>query len=161
MGQLALARPAGVSQRCESMVKVGLDLPRGDGPTPPCAMGMADGRVKSTSSAELTDGSHRTSDLGWESDVALEMWIDTDRVPVSVRLAGTIGRATGARLVAVIAELIADGYDDFEVRTAALRVTEPGGDEALINVQRLITESGARVAWNWPSRRDSELMGST
>jgi hypothetical protein len=115
-------------------------------------MGLTDGRAaQPTSTAESIDASHRYSELGWKSDVALEMWIDTDQVPVSVRLTGTIGRATGARLLAVIAELIADGHNDFELRTNAAEVIDAGGAEALHNVQRLISGSGGRVTWDCPA----------
>jgi hypothetical protein len=96
---------------------------------------------------EPNDG-HGCSRLDWESDVALEIWIDTKRVPVTLRLVGTIGRATGARLVTVVAELIADGYNDFELCSAAVDVVEPAGDDALLSVQRLISRSGGRLIWN-------------
>jgi len=97
------------------------------------------------------DSGHGRSDTVWKSDVALEMWIDVERAPVVVRLAGTLGKATAARLVSVVAELVADGYHDFDMQTRDLEVSDTGGAEALMDLQRLITRSGGRVGWEAPT----------
>ncbi len=97
------------------------------------------------------DSGHGRSDMVWKSDVALEMWIDVERAPVVVRLAGTLSKATAARLVSVVAELVADGCHDFAMQTRDLEVSDTAGAEALMDLQRLITRSGGRVGWDAPT----------
>jgi hypothetical protein len=89
-------------------------------------------------------------DAPWRSDVALEMWIDVERCPVVVRLAGRLGGATSNRLVCVVSRLIADGHRDFALQTRDLDVSDTRGAEALMDLQRMITESGGRVLWDGP-----------
>jgi ABC-type transporter Mla MlaB component len=104
-----------------------------------------------TSFGPTPDYGHGRSDTVWKSDVALEMWIDVERAPVVVRLAGTLSKATAARLISVVAQLVADGYHDFEMQTRDLEVSDTGGAEALMDLQRLITRSGGRVGWDAPT----------
>ncbi len=103
------------------------------------------------SSVPTPDHGHGRSDTVWKSDVALEMWIDVERAPVVIRLAGTLSKATAVRLVSVVAELVGDGYHDFELQTRNLEVSDIGGAEALMDLQRLITRSGGRVGWDAPT----------
>jgi anti-anti-sigma regulatory factor len=79
------------------------------------------------------------------------MWIDVERAPVVVRLAGTLSKVTAARLVSVVAELVADGCHDFAMQTRDLEVSDTAGAEALMDLQRLITRSGGRVGWDAPT----------
>ena len=53
----------------------------------------------------------------WKRDVALEISIEVERVPATIRLAGTLDGATAINLIAVVAELIGDGHRDFELKT--------------------------------------------
>jgi hypothetical protein len=84
----------------------------------------------------------------WTRDVALEISIDVERVPSTIRLAGTLDGATAVNLIAVVAELIRDGHRDFELKTSALCVPDAGGVGALNGLQRLVQGSGGRLAWD-------------
>lgn len=81
----------------------------------------------------------------WRTDVALEIWIDVERVPVIIRLAGTLDDATGGNLVSVVEELIADGCRDFELQAPALLVSDHGGIGMLMELQQAVRSSGGRL----------------
>jgi hypothetical protein len=68
-----------------------------------------------------------TTDGAWRDDVALEMWIDVTAGCVAIRLAGVLDDSTGANLVGVVAECVAEGQVDVELGTSALRVKGWGG----------------------------------
>ncbi len=96
------------------------------------------------------------SQSGWRDDVALELWIDVGRRPATIRLAGTLDGTTAVNLVAVVAELIAEGIREFDLHTEALSV--PGADgvgtlrELGLLVQRsggCLTRDGSVVASPW------------
>jgi len=80
-------------------------------------------------------------------DVALELWVDAERNPILVRLAGTLDQATAGNLVPVLDELIADGARSFEFDIRALQVLDTRGADALLNVQRHVHRSGGRFSW--------------
>jgi ABC-type transporter Mla MlaB component len=104
-----------------------------------------------SSFAPTPDSGQGRSDMGWRSDVVLEMWIDVERTPVLVRLAGTLSRATADRLVSVVSELVGNGHHDFDLQARELEVSDTAGAEALMDLQRLITRSGGRVGWDTPT----------
>lgn len=81
----------------------------------------------------------------WSRDVALEMWVDVQQVPINIRLAGTLDEATAADFVAVVEELIADGARDFDLQTCSLRVADTGGMDALMDLHRIVQRSGGRI----------------
>jgi len=83
----------------------------------------------------------------WMEDVALELWVDAERNPILVRLAGTLDQATAGNLVPVLDELIADGARSFEFDIRALQVLDTRGADALLNVQRHVHRSGGRFSW--------------
>ncbi|MGO9457807.1 MAG: hypothetical protein ACLP62_12310 [Acidimicrobiales bacterium] len=82
---------------------------------------------------------------GWHDDVALELWVDAERIPVLVRLAGTLDEATSASLRAVVADLLGSGVRQFEFVTDGLRKVEPGGWAALEAVAGMVERSGGTV----------------
>ena len=85
------------------------------------------------------------SQNGWQEDVALELWVDVSRQPVSVRLAGTLDGSTAVNLVAVVEELIAEGVREFDLQTAGLRVVGPEGAGALEALELLVRRAGGRL----------------
>ena len=87
----------------------------------------------------------RRPEAFWRTDVALELWIDVERVPVVIRLAGTLDRATGGNLASVVDELLADGYRDFELQALALLVSDHGGVGLLMELQQAVRSSGGRL----------------
>jgi hypothetical protein len=83
----------------------------------------------------------------WMEDVTLEVWVDVEHSPILVRLAGTLNQATAINVVPVVKELIPDGGRDIELHTPGLEVPDPGGTEALVELQRLVQHSGGRFTW--------------
>ena len=61
----------------------------------------------------------------WRGDVALELWVEADVVPVRIRLAGRLDATTAANLHDVVGELLADGAREIELCTDGLRVVTP------------------------------------
>ena len=83
-------------------------------------------------------------DRAWRDDVALEMWIDASADPVAIRLAGVLDAATGANLLDVVKDCVAQGQLDFDLDTSALRVDSSG----LMVIDQLLAqvhESGGRL----------------
>lgn len=81
----------------------------------------------------------------WRRDVALELWVDVERSPVLLRLAGTLDAATSRSLVSVVADLIDDGHRDFDLGTDALHAVGPGGSAALVAIEGMVERSGGKV----------------
>jgi hypothetical protein len=86
--------------------------------------------------------------LAWKRDVALEISVDVDRVPATVRLAGMLDGETAANLMALFAELIGEGFVDFELQTSALCVPDECGLSVLNGLQRLIRGSDGNFVWD-------------
>jgi hypothetical protein len=58
--------------------------------------------------------------LSWKREVALEVSVDVERVPVIGRLEGMLDGATAVNLEAVVAELIRGGRRGLKLETSAL-----------------------------------------
>jgi hypothetical protein len=95
--------------------------------------------------AYSTPPCHPHSEAGWRSDAALELWIDVERDPVVIRLAGTLDAATGSNLVSVIQELIDGGSRRFELETSRLSVSGLAGRTLLEEVRRTVQSSGGEL----------------
>ena len=67
-------------------------------------------------------------------DVVLEVWVDVQRSPISIRLSGTLDRGTATNLAALVEELIAEGGHEFKLETPALHLCD-SGVAALAEVQ--------------------------
>ena len=89
---------------------------------------------------ELVDGA-------WRNDVALEMWIDVTSEPVAIRLAGVLDESTGANLLNVVADCVAEGQKDFHLDTSALRICRKGW-QVMERIRRQIHGSGGRMDWD-------------
>jgi hypothetical protein len=83
-------------------------------------------------------------DRAWRNDVALEMWIDATSDPVAIRLAGVLDESTGANLLSVVEDCVAQGQLDFDFDTSALRV-EGSGWQVIERIRAQIHESGGRM----------------
>jgi hypothetical protein len=86
--------------------------------------------------------------VSWKRDVALEISVDVENVPAMILLSGTLDGDTAVNLMALVAELIDEGYRSFELRTSALCVANEPGLEALQGIRRLVQRSGGNIAWN-------------
>jgi hypothetical protein len=90
------------------------------------------------------DAAARVGEPDWHTDVALEMWIDATAHPVSIRLAGVLDSATGANLMHVVEDCMAEGQRDFTFDTAAL-VLDLSGREVLERITDRVHGSGGSV----------------
>ena len=88
------------------------------------------------------------TEAAWKRDVALEMWVDVERVPILIRLEGTLERGTAGSLVSVVQDQILVGGREFELDTSALHVSDAAGFSALKALARLVSESGGRLRWD-------------
>ncbi len=93
----------------------------------------------------------------WRGDVALELWVETDRVPTRIRMAGRLDSTTAANVAQVIGELMADGIREIELCTEGLRIIDASAIGALADMERLIRHHGGSMARvgpaNGPFRR--------
>jgi hypothetical protein len=80
-------------------------------------------------------------------DRALQLYVDTEHVPILIRLSGILDQATAGNVVPVVRELIADGGRDFELQTPALSVRDARATDTLADVRRLVLRSGGRFTW--------------
>ena len=81
----------------------------------------------------------------WNDDVALELWVDVEQVPVLVRLTGTLDEATGPSLLSVVGDLLHQGVRHIELRTDGLSAVEPGGPAALRAAERMADRFGGEL----------------
>ncbi len=89
----------------------------------------------------------------WEDDVALEMWIESERDPVRIRLRGTLDNATTKNLVETLNDLVADGYLDFEFETS-LRLCDPDHASAIAELMSIVDRCGGRSTRGESEDRD-------
>ncbi len=83
-------------------------------------------------------------DRAWRNDVALEMWIDVTSDPVVIRLAGVLDESTGANLLSVVADCVAQGRLEFDLDTSALRV-DGSGWQVIDRLREQIHGSGGHM----------------
>ena len=86
--------------------------------------------------------------LAWKRNVALEISVDVDRIPAIARFAGTLDAETAVNLIALFAELIGEGFIDFELQASALCVPDEGGMSVLTDLQRQLRRAGGDLAWD-------------
>jgi anti-anti-sigma regulatory factor len=84
----------------------------------------------------------------WKRDVALAISVNDEGAIVIVHMAGTLDHGTALNVTALVAELIADGHNDFELQTSELCVPDEGGVGVLVGLQRLVHRAGGRLAWS-------------
>jgi len=82
--------------------------------------------------------------VGSSSEVVLEMWIDDEQEPISLRLAGTLDETTEDDLLSVVGELVEQGARNFRLQTSELELAF-GGLEALVALERLVSCSGGQL----------------
>ena len=81
----------------------------------------------------------------WRGDVALELWVEVDVVPVRIRLAGRLDATTAANLHEVVGELLADGTREIELCTDGLRVVDASAIGTLADVERRVRLDGGSL----------------
>ena len=83
--------------------------------------------------------------VDWRGDVALELWVEIDVVPVQIRLAGRLDATTGANLHDVVSELLANGTREIELCTDGLRVVDASAVGMLADVERRVRLDGGTL----------------
>jgi len=83
--------------------------------------------------------------IGQGPEVVLEMWIDADQEPISLRLAGTLDVTTQDNVLSVVGELIAQGARNFNLESSELELADFGGLEALVALEQLVSCSGGQL----------------
>lgn len=104
------------------------------------------------------DGTAYRPSTAWREDVALEVWIDIEHRPASIRLAGTLDGATTADLISVVEELMADGHRSFVLDTRALSVRGQDGTDALLTLRDCVQRRGGQLTAE-VERKRAVLLG--
>jgi hypothetical protein len=68
---------------------------------------------------------------------ALEIWVDAEAMPVTIRLAGVLDDQTGRNLHSVVNGLLQEGYVDFAMQVDELDPPNAAGVSSLVDIQRL------------------------
>jgi hypothetical protein len=100
-------------------------------------------------------------DSGWGMDAALELWVDTETKPVSIRLAGVLDHFTCTSVGPIVEELLAEGYRDFMVTIDGLETSDATGFCTLLGMLRLVTAAGGSLHWStWPTHGSEMAVGN-
>jgi hypothetical protein len=92
-------------------------------------------------------------DLAWKMDPVLELWVNVETMPVTIRLAGVLDELTGTSVVRVVEELLDEGYRDFFMQTDDLELIPSGISTALDGIERVVQRAGGALRWSsWPGR---------
>ena len=84
---------------------------------------------------------------------ALEIWVDVDTMPVTVRLAGMLDGQTGKNVYAVVEGLVQEGYVEFAMQVYELDLPDAAGFASLVGIQRLVKSAGGCLSWSpWSER---------
>jgi len=89
----------------------------------------------------------RYPDLAWKMDPVLELWIDVETVPVTIRLAGVLDELTGTSVVHVVEQLLDEGYRDFFMQIEDLKPIPAGMSTALRGMERVVRRAGGALRW--------------
>jgi hypothetical protein len=77
----------------------------------------------------------------------LEVWIDDARLPVTVRVLGVLSQSTGPMLLAIVDDLLLEGFATFMMDSAGLEIADASGAAALVVLQRRLREASATLLW--------------
>ena len=81
----------------------------------------------------------------WRGDVALELWVEVDVVPVRIRMAGRLDATTAANLHEVVGELLAGGTHEIELCTDGLRMVDASAIGTLADIERKVRLDGGTL----------------
>jgi hypothetical protein len=111
--------------------------------TIPCPVRDAHRRMQG---AAVDDMEHHPA-TEWRQDVSLEIWIRTEMSRVELGLSGTLGHAAAAQLDHLMGDLLKEGWREFEIVLAGLRLDGEDGADGLASVERLVARHGGHVTW--------------
>jgi hypothetical protein len=78
-------------------------------------------------------------------DPVLEIWVDDDTSPVSLRLRGLLNSTTRVPFLSLMGELLENGARRFLIDIRDVHVGEPGGRELLALRQRQVCDAGGTL----------------
>ncbi len=87
-------------------------------------------------------------DVAWKMDPVLELWVDVETMPVTVRLAGVLDDLTGTSVVHVVQELLDEGYRDFVMEVGDLERSPSGISSSLPGMERAVRAAGGTLKWS-------------
>ena len=85
------------------------------------------------------------SDDDWGKEAVLELWVNTETRPVTIRLAGVLNHVTRNSVWLIIEELLGEGYRDFLVQVNQL---ETSHIDALVDIEGMVTAAGGSLRWS-------------
>lgn len=110
---------------------------------------------------EDDDHSGRLLDVSWKMDPVLELWVDVDHQPTTVRLRGMLDGRTGQNLLGVVEELLADGYRQLLIDVGGLEVKEDTGFAILVTLEQAVRRAGGVTRWaKWSDLRITPAPGT-
>ena len=86
--------------------------------------------------------------LTWKRTVALEISVDVGQSPGTLQLSGTLDGETAVNLAALFAELIGEGFVDFELQASTLCLPDEDGMNALIDLFCQLRKAGGSLVWD-------------
>jgi len=89
-----------------------------------------------------------STERAWKMAPELELLIDIESTPATVRLVGALDGETGKHLRSVIEELANEGCLDFAMQVEGLQLPDPAGFSSLVGIQRLIKGLGGSISWS-------------
>lgn len=93
-------------------------------------------------------------DVAWKMEPALEMWIDVDSRPVTLRLAGVLDGQTGRSVFSVVEGLLHEGYVRFAI-LVDIDPLGPAGFSSLADIQHLVERADGSLSWSrWAEGRE-------
>ena len=85
------------------------------------------------------------TDDGWRKEAALEIWVNTDTRPVTIRLCGVLDQSTALSVGSIIEELLDGGYRDLLVQIGQLEIPDIN---VLMDIERIMTTTGGSLCWS-------------
>jgi hypothetical protein len=91
----------------------------------------------------------------------LELWVDVETTPVTIRLAGVLDNLTRTSVVPIIEELLSEGCRDFTMEVDDLEPLGTAGFSSLTAIQRLVMSAGGTLGWSsWPEHQVAAVASS-
>jgi hypothetical protein len=81
-------------------------------------------------------------------DPVLELWVNVETTPVTVRLAGVLDALTCVSVVPIIEELLAEGHRDFAMQVDEVEPLCAAGYASLVRIGLLVKCARGSVSWS-------------
>jgi hypothetical protein len=86
--------------------------------------------------------------LAWKMDPVLELWVNVETTPVTVRLAGILDELTCVSVVPIIEDLLAEGHREFAMQIEEVKPLCASGYASLVRIVLLVTRARGSVSWS-------------